>query len=199
MTDKRRSTLRKILNSLSIVVGLLLLAGAAGLLIAQADFGLKQTPEHVVSVLNRVIPERRRALPEAHYGNHMPSAEVDGENFVGLLEIEQFGRVLPVASTWNEKDLNRFPAAYAGSIYDRDLILGGSNREGQFDFVDVIEIGTSVHFVDLYGRVFHYEVSMVNHADSSDTILSDGDDLTIFVKSKTTSKYAIIRCRLSNM
>ena len=199
MTDKRRSDPRKILNSLAIVVGVLLIAGAVGIVIAQADFSVKQSAEHVVSVMNDFIPKRERSLPESHYGNHMPSAEIGGENFVGLLEIEKYSRILPVGTEWNQKDTDRFPLAYSGSIYDRDLLIGGANREGQFDFIDAIEIGTAVKFTDLFGRVFCYEVTMVNHAESLDSIQSGEDDLTLFAQSKNTSKYVIIRCRLSNM
>ena len=199
MTDKQRSDTRKTLNSLAIVIGCLLLAGAVWIVIAQADFSVKQSAAHVVSVMNELVPEKKRSLPETQYGNNMPSAEIGGEDFVGLIEIESYGCLLPVAMEWNPTELDRFPAAYSGSIYDRNLLIGGSNREGQFYFVDEIEIGTSVRFTDLYGRVFYYEVSMVNHADSIENITSDEDDLTLFAKSKTTSKYVIIRCRLSNM
>ncbi|MBQ9901974.1 MAG: hypothetical protein IJM51_06270 [Clostridia bacterium] len=199
MTDKRRSDTRKILNSLAIAVGVLLLAGAVGIVIAKADLSKKQSAEQIVSAMNAMIPPQKRALPEAHYGHDMPSAEIGGENFVGLLEIEQFGRTLPVGSGWNEKNAGRFPMTYAGNIYNRDLIIGGDSRDGQFDFADTIEIGHTVIFTDLYGRIFRYEVTMVNHAESTDSITSGEDDLTLFARSRNTSKYVIIRCRLSNM
>ena len=197
MTDKR-SDKRKILNSLAIVVGALLIAGAVGILIAQADFSVKQSASKIVSEMEKIIPNRSRSLPEARLGN-MPSAEIGGEDFVGLIEIEQYGTVLPVGSDWNEQDVDRYPAVYKGSIYDRDLLIGGVNREGQFDFADSIEIGSIVKFTDLFGRVFWYEVSMVNHAETIDSIQSGEDDLTLFAKSRNTSKYVIIRCRLTNM
>ncbi len=194
-----RSKLQKILNSLTIAAGVLLMAGAVGLLIAQADFSEKQSAGSVVAAMDELIPSRNRTFPEPHYGRNMPSAEIGGENFAGLLEVDPYGTRLPVGTDWAESALNRFPMAYSGSIYDRDLIIGGSSREGQFDFADEIEIGAPVRFIDLYGREFCFEVAMVNHTDDPGKIQSGEDDLTLFARSKRTSKYVIIRCRLSAM
>lgn len=199
MTDKRSSDIRNILNSLAIAVGVLLILAAVGVLVAQADFSEKQSAESVVSKLEAIIPARTRALPEPNLGRGMPSAEVGGEDFVGLLEIEQYGLKLPVASQASDSALSRFPGAFSGSIYERNLVVEGSNSRGQFDFVDEIEIGALVSFTDLYGRVFCYEVSMINHADSIESIVHGDDDLTLFAASSRTSKYVIIRCRLRNM
>jgi hypothetical protein len=197
MTNSRVFDKKKLIDSLAIVVGVLLIAGAVGILIAQADFSEKQTADSVVRAMKSIMPPPQRAFPEPHYGKDMPSTEVGGESFVGLLEIEQYDTLLPVATNWADKDLKRFPMVYSGNIYNRDLIIGAGNNEGQFDFADEIEIGASIHFVDLYGHEFCYEVSMVNHLEDIASIDSGDDDLTIFAKSKTTSKYVIIRCGLS--
>jgi len=199
MTDNRRSDLRKILNSLAIVIGALLIAGAVGIVIVQADFSVKQTASEVVADLDELIPSRKRAFPESHYGNNMPNAEIKGEDFVGLLEIPAFSVRLPVASDWQYADKDRFPALYSGSVYDGDVIIGGNNSNDQFFFVDEIEIGSEVVFVDLFGREFHYEVSMVNHADALESIESGEESLTLFAPSSMTSKYVIIRCKLMGM
>jgi len=130
MSNSRFFNIRKLLSSLAIVLGTLFLAGVVCILIAQADFSEKQSAAQVVSALDAIIPKRERALPEPHYGNDMPSAEIGGENFVGVLQIEQYGRVLPVASEWSEKTIDRFPAAYTGNIYNRDLVIGAGNKEG---------------------------------------------------------------------
>ena len=198
MTDQARPDHRKILNSLALIIGVLLIAGAVGILFAQADFSEKQSAQSVVSAMEAIIPARKRALPEPHYGGGMPSAEIGGEDFVGLIEVEPYGCRLPVGTNWVASDIDRFPLCYSGDIYRRDLVIGGSSQSGQFDFADVIEIGASVTFTDLYGHEFRYEVSMVNHADSVASIRSGNDDLTLFARSRNTSKYVIIRCRLSS-
>lgn len=197
MTDKPRFDLNRILNSLAILIGVLLIAAAVGLIIAQFDFNEKQSAQSVVNALEAIIPARKKALPEPHYGGDMPSAEIGRENFVGLLEVEQYNCLLPVGANWTDSDIKRFPLSYSGNIYNRNFVIGGSSQSGQLDFADEIEIGTSVKFTDLYGHEFCYEVSMVNHADSINAIKSDNDDLTFFARSRTTSKYVIIRCRLS--
>ena len=199
MTVKPSFDLKKILNRLVIVIGVLLIAAAVGLIISQADFSKKQSAQSVVKAMEAIIPARKRALPEPHYGGNMPNAEIGGENFVGLLEVELYNCLLPVGATWQESDISRFPLSYSGNIYNRDFVVGGSSQTGQFDFVDEIEIGTPVKFIDLYGREFCYEVSMVNHVDSINSIQSNDDDLTFFAQSKSTSKYVIIRCRLSSV
>ena len=188
MADTSKKNKSKLLDTLMIMIGLLLIAAAGVIMISQADFSKKQSAQTVVSALEAIIPSRSRALPE-----------IGGENFVGLLKIERYNCVLPIGTVWDQEQIDRFPMVFSGNIYDRNLMIGGGNSEGQFDFVDEIEIGTSVKYLDLFGRVFWYEVSMVNHAESIDKIESGEDDLTLFARSKNTSKYVIIRCRLSNM
>ena len=199
MADTSKKNKSKLLDTLMIMIGLLLIAAAGVIMISQADFSKKQSAQTVVSALEAIIPSCSRALPEPRYGGGMPSAEIGGENFVGLLKIERYNCVLPIGTVWDQEQIDRFPMVFSGNIYDRNLMIGGGNSEGQFDFVDEIEIGTSVKYLDLFGRVFWYEVSMVNHAESIDKIESGEDDLTLFARSKNTSKYVIIRCRLSNM
>lgn len=190
---------RKQIGTLAIAVGLLLLVGVAGIVIARTVLHTRQSAAQIVSALDELTPSRSRALPEAHYGGDMPAAAIGGENFVGLLEIGRYDCRLPVGREWEVSDLDRFPMVSTGSIYDRNLVIGGSSRDGQLAFADEIEIGEEVRFVDLYGREFYYEVAMVNHADSIDRIQSGDEDLTLFVRSKKTTKYVIIRCVLAKM
>jgi hypothetical protein len=199
MNNRHNPNVRKLITSLTIVIGLLLIAGAVGIAVAQADFSHRQTAADVVDAMEKIIPSRKRAFPESHSGSHMPRAEIGGEDFIGLLEIEDFQAVLPVSSDWENVEKGRFPAEYSGSVYDRDLIIGAGNGEGQFSFIDVIEIGAKVRFTDLYGQVFYYDVQMINHVEKLEDISSGEDDLTLFAPSRSTSKYVVIRCRLSGM
>ncbi len=199
MDKKHVFNVRKLIIGLTIAFGVLLIAGAVVLAVAQADFTDKQTAADVVSAMDAIIPARRKAVPESHYGENMPSSEIRGEDFVGLLEIDAYGIRLPVASDWQYADKERFPALYSGSVYDRNAIIGGSNGKEQFSFIDEIDIGTEIRFIDLYGREFQYEVSMVNHADALKSIESGEEHLTLFAPSAMTSKYVIVRCRLQGM
>lgn len=197
MTDTSKINKKKLLDSLMIAIGLLLITAAGIIMISRADFSKKQSAQSVVKAMEAILPARSRALPEPRYGEGMPSAEIGGENFVGLLEVERYNCLLPVGANRSDSDVKRFPLAYSGNIYNRDFVICGSSKSGQFDFVDEIEMGEPVKFTDLYGHEYCYEVDIVNHADSIEAIHSEDYDLTFFAPSQNSSKYVIIRCRLS--
>ena len=83
MSNSRVFDKKKLIDSLAIVVGVLLIAGAVGILIAQADFSERQTADSVVKAMKSIMPPPQRAFPEPHYGKDMPSTEVGGESQTG--------------------------------------------------------------------------------------------------------------------
>lgn len=192
---------RKITYSLTIIIGTLLILSAAGILIGQAVSNEQQTAatEEILSEMEKLLPHRTPGMPEPHYGNSMPKAEVNGEDFIGLLEIPDYHTKFPVGAVWDSVKHSYYPCAYQGSLYENSLIIGGSNSAGEFDFADDIDIGAKLRFSDLYGQVFTYQVTMVNHVDSESAVTSEGEDFTLFVKSKSSGKYIVIRCRLSEI
>lgn len=148
----------------------------------------------VVEKIETALPERSAGVTEKRADNTMPAIEIDGTDFVGILELPDRNIKLPVASKWSGSDVAFRPARYLGSAYDGTLIIGGKYDDGNFDFADKIDTGEEITFTDMTGKVFRYTAERINHSDNAETeTLTDrGYALTLFVKKEST--FLIIRC-----
>lgn len=184
-----------------IIVGAFAVLFAAGALI-YAELSQSNMREDAIVAVEKIkasIPEIVERVPEERGNNMMPSLEVDGNNYVALLEVPQHKFELPVVSSWKLGDVEAAPCRYTGSIYDKTLIIGSSDEEGQMSFVEDMEIDDVIYLTDMSGGKYEYKVTAIQHSDkATDEKLKNGEfDLTIFVRSSGESKYLLVRCTVS--
>lgn len=198
-----QKTTGNLLRGLAVFAGAALVAGAVCMTArALRKEAGRQTAAVIVSAMEAILPERTSGVPEPHYGGAMPRASVGGEDFVGLLEIPAYNIRLPVGAAWEADDIERFPRVYRGDIYSNTLMIGGSSAQ-IYCYRD-IDIGAPVYFTDLYGQVYAYEVSMVNHVSKEASVVSKGEALTLFVRAGFPAKltdhkpYTVIRMRIKD-
>jgi len=86
----------------------------------------------------------------------MPQQEIDGQRYIGILEIPAYGVKLPVISQWSYPSLRISPCRYAGSAYTDDLIISAHNYNYHFGVLKNLEIGDIVSFTDMDGNLFRY-------------------------------------------
>lgn len=128
----------------------------------------------------------------------MPKQEIDGDEYIGVLEIPMFGLSLPVASTWSYPKLRKTPCRYDGTAYQGNLIISAHNYDSHFGKLKNLPEGEIVTFTDVDGNVFRYEVS------SRETIMPEdiegmknGDwDLTMFTCTYGGQQRVTVRCEL---
>lgn len=183
-------------RSICLIIGIVLILLSMSLLIFWQS-GIKRNAEALsvyVQTLEELIPEVQSAVVEPRVNNAMPSLNVYGNNFIAILELPANDASLPVGALWSVMDA--YPCLYTGSAYDGSLIVGTSNQKGQFDFVKEISVGNAVYVTDMTGNQFSYKVTDIQYCDHADnqTLSSDSDDLTIFVKNIYAFEYIIIRC-----
>lgn len=89
----------------------------------------------------------------------MPTVELDGEMYIGTVEIPELGLVLPVMSEWSYPRLKKAPCRFSGSAYTDDLIVIAHNYVSHFGNLKKLRPGATVRFVDMAGNVFCYEVA----------------------------------------
>lgn len=187
----------KTVSLIAVSLGILLMILSAVMLTvrqiqkAKADVDIAA----VVARMEKAMPGRSAGIIEKRSDIGMPSIEIDGTDFIGLLELPGRNTVLPVGAKWDAAGLGFRPARYLGSIYDGTLIIGGRYESGGFDFADKFEIGEEITFTDMTGRLFRYTVNRIRHSDNAKTeTLKSGDyDLTLFVKKD--SRFLIIGCK----
>lgn len=152
--------------------------------------------QQAVSKLSAFLPDRTPGISGIYPGSNMPVLEIDGVDYVAMLEIPAFGVTLPVADKWEEKNLYAFPSRFWGSAYDRTLIIGGADYPLQFAFCDRIAHGELVKITDMTGAQYFYTVSRIDRAKRAETQWLQGAewDLTLFCRDMYSMEYIAVRC-----
>lgn len=188
------------LSTILLAVGMLLMALAVAILVFD-HFAAKKYAADARDRADKLIslmPEADDGLVLDKSDNTMPTAELDGGDYIGVIEIPMYNSKLPVLAEWDKGEVAKQPCRFSGSIYDKSLVVGGSDGIGQFDFMKLITVNDTLYFTDMEGARFTYTVSAIEKiGDASAEALSDGDfDLVLFARSSTAFDYTIVKCKL---
>lgn len=146
-----------------------------------------------VSTLKSLMPEPQNGVFNSLLNPEMPRQEVNGDDYAGIIEIPLYGTELPIYAEWNESKVDDFPCRYAGSVYNKTLIIGGTDSEGQFDFTKSISVGDKAFITDTSGAKFGFSVANIDITDDIDQAISkNGSDLMLFVKNSYSFDYTVI-------
>ena len=183
-------------NRLCLGLGIALLVIASVVLICwQVGIHTAQgQADAYVTTLRTLLPTPRSAAPEARLDNSMPVLAVDGADFVGILEMPQYGSAQPVGAAWGQ--ISKYPCCFSGSVYDRSLQIGGSSQQGQYDFYREISVGDTVYFTDMEGNRFQYAVTDIRYESHADQAALGQQEaaLTLFIKNVYAMEYILIFC-----
>ena len=111
----------------------------------------------------------------------MPVIEIDGYDYIGVLQIPSLDLTLPVISDWSYPALQIAPCRYEGSAYG-GMVIAGHNFDSHFGTLSRLEPGDEIRFVDLSGHTFTYAVAETEVLDATaiDQMVNGGWDLTLF-------------------
>ena len=140
------------------------------------------------------IPDYER-YPEME----MPIVEIDGEYYIGFLEIPQLNLSLPImGGEWSERKLKKAPCLYEGSLYLDNMVIAGHNYRSHFSGLKKLKEGTEIHFIDAEGNVFSYTLAWMEVIDEYDIhkMLSKDEawDLTLFTCTYGGKDRYTLRC-----
>ena len=132
-------------GTIFITAGSLLLA-AALLLVGYNlvdEYRAGQTANHVLEILQQQMPEtpsddlqtpensilEQTEIPDyvLNPDMEMPTQEIEGNDYIGVLEIPSLGLSLPVMSEWSYPRLKLAPCRYHGSAYTGSLTIAAHN------------------------------------------------------------------------
>lgn len=124
-------------------------------------------------------------------------AEINGQFYIGILDIQKFQLSLPIKASCNENDLKTSPGRYSGSLDAGNLIIAGHNYSNHFGYIGNLQIGDEVVFTDMHGRRFVYAVSSIEMIDGNDSErMLEGDwELSLFTCTLEGSDRITIRCK----
>ena len=206
------------------MVGSLLLA-AALLLVGYNlvdEYRAGQTANHVLEILQQQMPETPSddlQMPETPSDDlqtpensileqteipdyvlnpdmEMPTQEIEGNDYIGVLEIPSLGLSLPVMSEWSYSKLKLAPCCYHGSAYTGSLTIAAHNYRTHFGPVRGAPAGTQVFFTDVKGRRFSYEVSTVEtiEATAIEEAVNEAWNLTLITCTPSGQARVAVRC-----
>lgn len=150
----------------------------------------------VAAQIEAFLPPRVPGVKEQYSVMEMPVLQLNGSDYVALLEVPAYDVQLPVRNNWKPASLGCGPHRFYGTVYDGSLIIGGSDQKNQFDFISHMQLGDQVMVTDMTGTQFGYRVSEIRRADSVPAeLLMDGTgDLTLFVRGSYSMIYIVVRC-----
>lgn len=126
----------------------------------------------------------------------MPVEEIEGNGYIGLLEIPALGLSLPVMSEWSYPNLKLAPCRYSGSAYTGNFTIAGHNYSTHFGPIGGLNAGDSITFTDMQGNRFFYEVQVVETLEATAVadMVSEEWDLTLFTCDLSGESRVTVRC-----
>lgn len=126
----------------------------------------------------------------------MPVEEIEGNGYIGLLEIPALGLSLPVMSEWSYQNLKLAPCRYSGSAYTGNFTIAGHNYSTHFGPIGGLNAGDSITFTDMQGNRFAYEVQVVETLEATAVADMVGEewDLTLFTCDLSGESRITVRC-----
>ena len=164
-----------------------------------ADLALEALRQEMPEPLPDGMQTPEQAEPPDYVLNpdmEMPTQEIEGSSYIGVLELPALGLSLPVMSEWSYPGLKLAPCRYHGSAYTGSLTIAAHNYRTHFGPVRDVPAGTRVFFTDVKGRRFSYEVSAVEtiEATAVGDAVSDSWDLTLITCTAGGRARVAVRC-----
>lgn len=198
--------MRSKIGPIFMVLGLLLLIGAISLTAynmwdeERADGIVTET----VQLLRAETPDLKALDPEGELipnyildpNREMPIIQIDGNDYVGYIDIPVLGLSLPVMESWSYPNLKISACRYAGSVYHNDMVIAAHNYRQHFGPISNLVTGDEVHFTDGDGNVFIFEVSSTEVLNPTQVqeMTDSRWDLTLFTCTLSGQQRTTVRC-----
>lgn len=151
------------------------------------------TKEYQENIEESVIPDY-----QLNPNMDMPTEEVDGRSYIGILRISSLNLELPILDTWDYDSLKTAPCRYSGSAYTDRFSICAHNYRSHFGRINEMHIGDRLTFTDIDGNEFCYEVIDIETISATDTeILQEGEgNLFLFTCTLSGQNRFLVRCQL---
>lgn len=128
----------------------------------------------------------------------MQSIQIDGREYIGVLDIPALDVSLPVQLDLDDPGLKISPCRFSGSFLTNDMIIGAHNYRAHFGYFNKLNTGDEVTFTDVQGVKYHYQITGIERLAYNDLAkLQSGKwDLTLFTCTRGGQYRITVRCEL---
>ena len=176
-----------------VIIGCLLII-LSGLLIMYNNY----LNENAASESRKILEKLENNLIEEEiisYEEEMKKVSIDGNDYIGILNIPALKLELPVMSDWDYNKMKKSPCRYYGSIYTNDLVICAHSYDNLFGRIKKLKKEDLITLTDMNNEEYIYKVEVIE-------ILSPGDieemiesefDLTLYTCTRDGSKRVTVR------
>ena len=199
-----------------ISIGLLLLAAAlclTGYNIFEAKSAEKASSDALEAILDGIAEQEEtnayegdveypeyEEIPfyERFPEKEMPTVEIDGYRYAGILEIPALELRLPVmGGQWSYPKLRKAPGLYGGSVYRDNMVVAAHNYSSHFGRLKNLDMGSEIFFTDVEGNIFYFTAAWMDVLQPTEVdVLMDASDwdLTLFTCTYGGRERYALRC-----
>ncbi len=186
--------MRKIIGTLSLILGVLCLLSSAGLTLYNQ--GEDNTATIAVETLLPLVQERiENSRPSENL--EKTTLEMDGNTYIGILKIPKLNLDLPVFAEWSKAKLKKAPCHYYGACSSDNLVIAGHNYKAHFGKLSKLQEGDAVFFTDVQGKVHSYEVVLLETLPPAATreMIESGYALSLYTCTYGGENRVTVRCK----
>ena len=186
--------MRKIIGTLSLILGVLCLVFSAGLTLynQEEDNTATIAVETLLPLVQESIDNSKSfEIPE------ITALEVDGNAYIGILTIPKLNLELPVFAEWSNAKLKKAPCRYYGACSSDNLVIAGHNYKAHFAKLSKLQEGDAVYFTDVQGKVHSYEVVLLETLPPTATkeMIESGFALSLYTCTYGGENRVTVRCK----
>lgn len=184
-------------------LGVLCIVSALGLFFYNrftADKAYEVSQDTVSQLTELIEQEEPGIFPTDNVEREMPKTKVDGNGYIGYLNITEYDLKLPVSAEINYDILNISPCLYSGSVYSNDMVVAAHNYEYHFGKIPYLPIGSVITFTDVENNKYEYQVISIETLgptqieEMTTKTIGNNWDLTLFTCNYGGSQRIAVRC-----
>lgn len=134
--------------------------------------------------------------PPEEQPREMPTAQVNGQDCIGILSIPVLELELPVLTDWSYAKLKIAPCHYFGSCYEPNFVIAAHNYRAHFKRLPELQPKDLILFTDISGTVYCYEVVLLETlpAHATEEMITSGFDLSLYTCTPGRANRVTVRC-----
>lgn len=158
-----------------IIIGIILILSALSLQIYNyyVDERAGKESKEVVEKIHKELKET---------SENKETLKIDGNEYIGIIEIPKLKLELPVMSDWSYKKMKISPGLYYGDINTDDLVICAHSYKNLFRYIKDLNKEDLLIYTDMNGEKYLYQVEVIEILSPEDIkeMIESEFDLTLF-------------------